>query len=511
MQLLDRVLSSIGYAKKRTSRRDYDISRIDRLTNTFKAPITTGDTELRNNSALIVARARSRELERNNDYARKFLKMCEVNVVGRTGFTLQNKARDPNGKLDKFANDLLEKEWALWGKKGNCTVDGRYSWLRVQKLFIRSVARDGEFLARKVRGFKNPWKFALQILEADLLNENYNVDATSGKNKIRMGIEYNEWDRPIAYHLRKKHPGDSFLSLGNNTEYERVPATEIIHCYVPERSTQGRGIPWMGTAARRLNQVGEYEYAEVVAARLGASKMGFYEKTDPTGMVNYVGDDKDEKGNPITEAEPGIFETLPDGYKFSAFLPEHPTAQYSAFIKGSLRGVSSGLGVSYNSLANDLEGVNFSSMRVGAIDERDGWKDMQQWVIEDFITQVFEAWLEMTLLTSRTTLPYAKFDKFNSPDWRGRIFDWVDPEKDINAELSCAKAKWKSDRQIVLERFNMDLEDLYEQISEDQKLKDKYGIKSDLGEAVGKLAQNEQVFLADPENNGGTENATQNN
>ena len=148
-------------------KRDYDIARIDRLTSTFKAPITTGDTELR--FSLATARARSRELERNNDYAKKFLKMCETNVIGRTGFTLQNKARDPNGKLDKAANDLLEAEWIKWGKKGTCTVDGRLSWLGVQKLFIRTVARDGEFIARKIKGFKNnPWRFALQILEYNL-------------------------------------------------------------------------------------------------------------------------------------------------------------------------------------------------------------------------------------------------------------------------------------------------------------------------------------------------------
>lgn len=484
---------------KSQQKRDYDIARIDRLTNSFKAPISTGDTELL--VSLTVARARSRELERNNDYAKKFLKMCETNVIGRTGFTLQNKARDPGiyGKLDKTANDLLESEWKKWGKKGICTVDGRLSWLAVQKLFIRTVARDGEFLARKIRGFKNPWRFSLQILEADLLNEFYNVASVNGKNSIKMGIEYDPWDRPVAYHLRKKHPGDQF-STQSTMEYERVPADEIIHSFVPERSTQGRGIPWMRTAARRMNQVGEYEFAEVVAARLGASKMGFYEKTDPTGMGQLVPDDTDASGNPISNAEAGIFEKLPPGYKFSAFLPEHPTAQYSSFIKGSLRGVASGLGVSYNSLANDLEGVNFSSMRVGSIEERDYWKEMQQWAIDEFVTEVWETWLDMTLLTNRTTLPYSKYEKFNAPTWRGRIFDWVDPEKDINAELSCVKAKWKSDRQVVLDRFGMDLEDLYEQIAEDQKLKDKYGIKQDLGETAAKLAAKEQPEEGGQEN-----------
>lgn len=486
MQLFDKILSRLGYARQ-APRRSYDIARVDRLSSSFLAPVSTGDAELR--YALATARARSRELERNNDYARKYLSMCEVNVVGRAGFTLQNKAKDPGGRLDKLANDIIEWEWYRWGRKGSCTVDGRLSWLGVQKLFIRTVARDGEFLARKIRGFNNPWRFALQILEADVLDEGYNVEAGNGRNKIRMGIEYDEWDRPVAYHLRKKHPGDGYTTIasGSNKEHIRVPAAEIIHCYVPERSTQGRGVPWMHTAARRINQIGEYEYAEVIAARLGASKMGFYQKTDPTGMGQYVADETDSVGNPISHAEAGVFEKLPPGWEFKSFEPDHPTTQFGAFVKSSLRGVSAGLGVSYNSLANDLEGVNYSSMRVGAIDERDNWKTIQAWMTEYFLDQVFSTWLEMLLLTSRTSLPYSKYEKFNAPEWRGRIFDWVDPEKDIEAELKCVRAGWKSERQVVLERFNMDLEDLYEDIAAERKLKEKYKIESDLGGSVAKL------------------------
>jgi lambda family phage portal protein len=481
MQIIEKIMQKIGYAKQ-TPRRDYDIARIDRLTAGFRAPITTADVELR--ASLSTARARARELERNNDYARKFLKMCEINVVGRNGFILQNKSHDPGGKLDRVANDQIENEFWAWSKRGNCTVDGKYSFLGVQKLFIHSVARDGEFLARLIRGHKgNPWRFALQILEPDILNETHNVPASDRQNKISMGIEYDAWGRPVYYHLRKKHPGDGYGA----GDYERVPAGEILHAYMTDRATQGRGMTWLHTAARRLNQIGEYEYAEVVAARLGASKMGFYEKTDPTGLGQYVGDEQDAAGNPISHAEAGAFEVLPAGYKFSSFLPEHPTAQYGAFIKSSLRGAAAGLGVSYNSLANDLEGVNFSSMRVGSIEERDHWKTIQAWMIEDFLNPVYEAWLAMLLMSDRSKLPFSKFDKFNAPDWRSRTFDWVDPEKDINAELACVRARWKTERQVVMERFGMDLEDLYEQISADNKLKEKYGITSDFGETVGKL------------------------
>lgn len=483
MNLFGWLRSKFG---KQNQKRNYDAARVDRLSNSFLSPITTGDVELL--TSLAILRARSRELERNNDYAKKFLSMCKVNVVGKSGFILQNKARDANGKLDKRANDIIEREWRQWGKRGNCTVDGRLSWLGEQQLVIRTVARDGEFLARIIRGYNNPWRFALQNLEADHLDEHYNITDADGRNLIRMGIEYDHYNRPIAYHIRKRHPGDYFRSQLSAHSYERIPASEIIHVYVTDRSTQGRGVPWMHTAARRLNQVGEYEFAEVVAARVGAAKMGFFEKKDDLygGSGSYVGDDEDTKGNPITEVEPGIIERVPDGYKFVSYTPDHPTTQFGAFVKASLRGVASGLGVAYNSLANDLEGVNFSSMRTGAIEERDMWKTIQEWMIEDFIMRVYEPWLEMLLLTDRTSLPYAKFDKFNAPEFRGRNFDWVDPSKDIDGEIKMVKAGWKTNRQVVSERVNMDLEEVYEQLAEEQKLAEKYGLKLDLSSALAK-------------------------
>ncbi len=459
-------------------RRDFDAARFDRLTNSFLAPLTTGDTELRN--SLAIMRARSRELERNNDYAKKYLSMLEIGVIGKDGFTLQARARDLSGVLDKGANRIVEAEWREWCRKGNCTVEGLLSFLRTTKVVLRSVARDGECLIRLVRGFRNPWKFAVQLLEGDVLDEQYNISDGRGQNLIKMGIEYDSWGRPVAYHIREKHPGDYFSSTKSTVAYKRVPANEIIHVFMPERPTQGRGIPWMRTAARRMNIAGEYEYAELVAARIGASKMGFYVPSE-NGGADIVGDDEDDQGNPIQEAEPGVFEKLPSGYNdFKAFDPTHPAGNYGPFMKDVLRGMASGLGVAYNTLANDLEKVNFSSLRAGILEERDNWRDIQTWFVEGFIDLVKSAWLEMLLLTDRTNLPYSKFNKFNACEWRGRSFEWVDPEKDINADLAAIRGGLKTRQQVVAER-GMDLEDIYEQLAEEEALAKQYGLDLDMG------------------------------
>ena len=46
----------------------------------------------------------------------------------------------------------------------------------------------------------------------------------------------------------------------------------------------------------------------------------------------------------------------------------------------------------------------------------------------------------MALLTQKVPLPYAKFDKFNTPYWQPRGWDWIDPAKDVEADKSAIDA-----------------------------------------------------------------------
>jgi capsid protein len=50
-----------------------------------------------------------------------------------------------------------------------------------------------------------------------------------------------------------------------------------------------------------------------------------------------------------------------------------------------LRGAANGAGVSYNALANDLENVNYSSIRAGVQEDQAHWKTLQQFMITRFL------------------------------------------------------------------------------------------------------------------------------
>lgn len=454
----------------RMPRREYAGGVNSRLTADWWAGHTSADVEIQR--FLPQVRNRARDLERNNDYVRHFLGMVVKHVVGPKGIRLQSRVRDPNGDLDRDANDRIEEAWAKWGRKGTCTMDGQVSWKGVQRLAARATARDGEIIIQVVRGRKagNPFNFALHVMEADHLDVELNRDLGNGR-QIRMGVELNEWGRPMAYHLLTSHPGDDrYLYRGRR--YMRVEAQDIIMPFVRERAQQTRGMSWLASAIMRLKMLGAYEEAELIAARIGASKMGFFTSEDGD---SYEGDDEDEGGNLISEVEPGVFEQLPAGTSLQTFDPQHPNSQFGIFIKALLRGIAAGMEVSYNTLANDLEGVNYSSIRHGTLEERDQWRVLQEWAIEDVCTPVFSAWLEMALLGEALRLPFAKFDKFNAPAWQPRGWQWVDPAKEVRANQEAVAAGFKS-RDDVAAETGKDVEETFASLAEEEKLAQEYGL-----------------------------------
>jgi len=438
MSILDTLLSRIGYSPTppKRAQRDFTAASQNRLFNDWIINGASRNEKIRR--GLVTMRARSRDLCENDDYARKFVGLCKTNISGPFGVKNVMDIVDPNGKPDTVANKIVQDAWLTWCKKENCTVTGQLSMADVQHVIIETLPQDGEFLVRKVRGFDNPFRFALQLLPVDCLNEELNKDLPNG-NKIRMGVERDVWKRPVAYHIRTEDTSDIFYSLQADTKNERLPASDVIHGFIPTSINQLRGIPWFHTAAPGMHMLGGYEEAAVVAARSGAANMGFLEKT-PDANGSYVADDEDESGNKINDFSPGTIEALPAGYKFSASDFDYPHAQFPSFCKHVLRRISAGLQVSYNSLSGDLESVNYSSIRAGLLEERDVWILLQNWFIGHFLADVFKDWLTMSIATRQVALPQAKFEKFNRPCFVGRRWPWVDPMKDIMAKKEAIAA-----------------------------------------------------------------------
>ena len=452
---------------KRRKKRSFHGANQSRLMNDFLTTTLSADSEIK--GSVKVLRARSRELSRNNAYARRFINSYVDNVVGPFGVNLQVRSRDPNGVIDTFANNIIEREFTNWST--SVTADGKMSWMEAQRLFAETYARDGEVIIRIIKNFNNEHRFAFEFIESDFLDTELNDHS----KKIRMGVERDDYGRPINYHFLKYHPNDTaFPTMEHHgTKYQTVPADQIIHFYHQERPHQTRGVPPLSACIRDLKMLDGYMEAELVAARVSASKMGFFKSG---AGDSYQGEDLIETNTPVMSASPGNFEQLPQGVEFQAFDPQHPTTAFRDFTKQVLRSIASSLSVSYNTLANDLESVNYSSLRQGALEERDHWKCEQSKMINAFHSRIFASWLEMTLLTDKLNgLPVSKFNKFNTPVWKPRGWQWIDPKKEIEA-LQIGMQNGFITMQDVQSSYGRDVEDVFEQIQAEKEIATEYGI-----------------------------------
>jgi lambda family phage portal protein len=301
-------------------------------------------------------------------------------------------------------------------------------------MIVKCWKRDGSCIVRKIKGWNNPYKYALQVLDSHALDIYYNQMSTGKDNTVIMGVEIDSYGKPVAYHFKQsvwQVPAHANIP---SASYERVriPASEIQHIYKREQPGQTEGIPSASSCIINLQMLRGYSEAEITAARMQACKMLFYITTgnDPDG------DGQGSDGRIQKIFAPGGSDILPPGVEPKLIDPTHPNAAYAAFVKAQLREISSGLGVAYNNLANDLEGVNYSSMRHGRNDEVDAWKREQTFVIDHFCKPIFSEWLWCYLaLSGKSFLPLKKYEKFNAPIFVPRSFEWVDPKSDAEAKL----------------------------------------------------------------------------
>jgi len=472
--------------------RSFDGGNLGRLMADWASSLSSIDKDVRTD--LPALQTRAKDLFLNNSYARRFVSLCKQNIVGPNGFTLQVKSRDAKGELDEKANTIVEDAFYDWARPENCTVNGRLSFRSVQHLAITNAARDGEFLIRKVYDKSLKYGFALHVLEPYLIDHTYSAALSNGSH-IRMGVELDKWGRPQAYHLLKRNLAAEVYGVITTTgDRERVPASDIYHGFLPDWSFQTRGYTWLAPAMTHMRMLSRYEFSSLINAAIAASKLGWFkpDKENPEAMQP---DDQDSEGNGLIDADVGSFGTLPPGMSIEKFDTEYPKEQHEMFVRSTLRGVASALGVSYNLLANDLVGVNYSSIRAGLLDEREQWKDLQAWFTEILLERVFADWLDMALLSGQISIPNARFERLNHPVWTGRRWAWVDPKNDIEAKILEIQAGLETSTHALAEQ-GKDLEETYETLAKEKAKAIEYGLNLKIEEI--KVSQPVPQAPADP-------------
>jgi len=458
------------------SAREFEAAKQSELLSYWKTEPTMADYDIFD--SLSILQTRSRNEYQNNDYVKRFVSLTKQNVIGHEGIKLIPNARNRNGTKDKGANQAIADAWRQFCRKGQCEVTKRHTMIDLQNMAIAGLCVDGEVIIRHYSNFpNNKARYAVQFIDPRLLDVTYNK-AEDGKNPIIMGIEKDRWGAPVAYYFRKQLTKRVAMST-QEYDHDRVPADQIMHIFFPEYVVQTRGVPPVVVGLLRQNMLKGYEEAELVAARAAASKLGFLSR-DPESAGEFVGDDEDEEGNVIVDTEPGGWTELPPGWKADMVDPNHPVEAYEKFVRQVLRGMASGMNISYNSLANDLVGVSWSSLRKADLEERDHWRCLQQFVAAHLLDEIYQRWLvnalqNETLLINGKSPGIERANKFGNATWQARGWEWVDPAKQQQANREMLVTNQVSVSQLIRES-GRDPETVFEEIAEERELMEDLGL-----------------------------------
>ena len=433
-RLRQRVARLIAPAPARQMRM-YHGARPSRLTTGWQTSNTSSDSELV--SSLTALRSRSRALVRDAPYAKRARVVVVNNVIG-PGIGMQAQVMNTRGALNDAVNDAIEEVWQEWACAEYCHTGGALAFPDLERAVMAQVFDAGEAFVRKhYRAFgDSKIPFALELIEAERIADEWTsgVDAPrDAQYMVRMGIEVDEFYRPVAYWMRNRHPGEIRVQPNMTDRLERVPAAQIIHLRLVDRWPQTRGEPWLHAVLRKLNDVDGYTEAEIVAARGAASYMGVI--TTPEADAGF---EEQADGSQQMELSPGVIEKLAPGEKFELVNPGRPNAQADPFIRLLLREVAAGIGVSYESLSRDYSQSNYSSSRLSLLDDRDLWRMLQGWFCRNFRQPIHKEWLQQAVLARAVpAIPVEQYAanpvKYAAVRFKPRGWSWIDPTKEVEA------------------------------------------------------------------------------
>ena len=365
-------------AKASIAMRGFEAAGTGRRTTGWNREST--DANAVNAPSIAKLRELSRDLRRNNGWAKRGIQVISANTVG---WGISARA---SGK-DKGASARAQAVWKAWAETTECDYDGRVPFTGLQRLVMDTIVESGEALILKEAANSTDdlsVPIRVRVLEPDYLDVSRNGEVAGG-GQIIQGIELDGRGRRVAYWIYEQHPGSmgGYGSYAKSFTSNRVQAKDVIHVYQVDRPGQMRGVPWLTSAIAKLNDFDDYDDAKLMQAKVAALFGAFV--TDPQGDPSALGEE-DSDDETLETLEPGQIEYLPPGREIT--FPNPPgTGDHGGFSETQLRRIAASLGVTYEDLTMDYSKVNFSSARMARLSH---WQNIHDWRWNMLIPQFCE-------------------------------------------------------------------------------------------------------------------------
>lgn len=479
-RVLDKVIGIFSPASglRRTILRQYAAAKTNRLTGNWNPVGSNVNTII--GSSNIPVRNRVRQLVRDFPYFARAVNVL-VNFTVGTGMQFQSKVRTPRGKADKALRQRIEDAFDFWADEAD--IAGKLHFYDIMRLTKRQDVECGEFLIAKVNSKDRSryCPFALQVFESDWLsshNDNY-FEAGSigsmGLNRsagpvIWQGIEFSPQTGAVqAYHFEDPDGYGRII---------RIPASDVIHGFDTLRPGQLRGISPFAPAVLVAHDLGDYMDAEIDAAKMAAKWLAFIETPDIGAFQGLrAGQDPSGSGKLIEDLENAIIEYMRPGEKVTLSAHNRPGDSFGPFTSLILRMVAVTVGISYELLSGDYQGLNYSVLRGIRNDLIKEFAPLQRRHERQFCRPVFRALMDSLVLSGRLNIPKYFMDPapYMRSQWMAPGMPAVDPLKEGRANADAVDALNKSPQEVAAER-GRDYEDILDEIADAREMQRARGL-----------------------------------
>ena len=186
----------------------------------------------------------------------------------------------------------------------------------------------------------------------------------------------------------------------------------------------------------------------------------------------------DDRGEPLLPLEPGHLQILDDGEDITFSTPADVGGNYESFKYRTLLQVAAALWLPYANLSADMLKANYSNTRAALLEFRRRIEAFQHSVLVfQLCRAVWGRWMDTAVLSGALDLPDYEQRRADYLDcsWLPPRWDWVDPLKDIRAEINAIEAGLKSRTQAIAERgFDAAMVDA--EIAGDHRREDSLGL-----------------------------------
>ncbi len=308
-------------------------------------------------AAATVAR-RARDAVRNDPYASRIVDLWTGNAVGA-------------GITTRWPDAAHTAAWRRWSDSTTCDAEGRLDLYGLQALAMRAVVESGECFIRLLPTEvtpANPVGLRLQVLESDHLDTS-RIGVVEGLATLN-GIALDEAGAPAAYWLFRRHPGAWWPGLPGPWASEAIPARDVLHLYRKRRPGQLRDVSWLAPVLTRLRDLGDYEAALLMKAKIEACLAAVVTEEGDEALTGTAANLlRDAQGRAVEAFEPGMILYRRGAGSVEVVNPSGG-GSHAAFARRALEAAAVGAGLTYDQVSGDLTQANYSSLRAGKIEFR---------------------------------------------------------------------------------------------------------------------------------------------